>query len=143
MPACGAVAPSRTSLWPPNHKLRAITASGATDPDGDPVALTITGVAQDEPVDGPGDGATSPDVVLGPAAGQARLRAERAGGGDGRVYTISYVAKDPSGASCSGTVTVSVPHDRGGQALDSSPQPVSAPGKQSPGRGKPRGHGRP
>jgi hypothetical protein len=142
-PACGSVAPSRTSLWPPNHKLRTITVSGATDPDGDPVAVTITGVTQDEPVDGRGDGATSPDVVLGPAAGQARLRAERAGGGDGRVYTISYTAKDPSGASCSGSVTVSVPHDRGGQSVDSGPQAVNAPGKQAPGHGKARGRGRP
>ena len=131
-PVCSAAAPSRTSLWPPNPKLRTIALSGATDPDGDPVAITITGVTQDEPVDGRGDGKTSPDVVLGPAAGQVRLRAERAGGGDGRVYTIAFTAKDPSGASCSGSVTVSVPHHRGGQAGDSSPQAVSPQAKDNP-----------
>ena len=142
-PVCTAVAPSRTALWPPNHKLRTIALSGASDPDGTPVAITITGVTQDEPIDGRGDGKTSPDVVLGPAAGQVRLRAERAGGGDGRVYTVAYTATDPSGASCSGSVTVSVPHDRGGHAVDSSPQAVSPQAKDKPGRGKANGRGRP
>ena len=70
-------------------------------------------------------------------------RLERSGRGDGRVYTIAYVAKDPSGASCSGTVTVTVPHDRGGQAVDSSPQAVSPQAKDKPGRGKANGRGRP
>ena len=150
-PGCATVAPSRATLWPPNHKLRTITLTGATDPDSDPVAITITGVTQDEPVDGRGDGNTSPDAVLGPAAGQARLRAERAGGGDGRVYTIAFTAKDPSGASCSGSVTVSVPHDRGGTAVDSNPQAVGpqAVGPQAVGpqavhgNGKAKGRSRP
>lgn len=129
-PSCGAVAPSRAVLWPPNHKLRTITLAGATDPDGDSVAITATGVTQDEPVNGRGDGNTSPDFVLGPAADQVRLRAERSGPGDGRVYTISFTAKDPSGASCSGTTTVSVPHDK-----------RHGRGAAMPGRGKGNGNG--
>ena len=137
-PACGGVAPSQASLWPPNHKLRTITLSGATDPDGDPVAITITGVTQDEPVNGKADGNTSPDVVTGPIAGQVRLRAERSGRGDGRVYTIAYVAKDPSGASCSGTVTVTVPHDKRGPAVTAPVQAVPGPG---PANGNGNGHG--
>jgi hypothetical protein len=141
-PVCTAVAPNRASLWPPNHKLRTITVSGATDPDSDPVAITITGVTQDEPVNGKGDGNTSPDHVLGPAAGQARLRAERAGGGDGRVYTIAFTTTDPSGAGCSGSVAVGVPHDRRGTAVDSNPQAVSPQAKDKPGNGKAKGHGR-
>ena len=129
-PSCGGVAPSRAVLWPPNHKLHTITLAGATDPDGDRVAITVTGVTQDEPVNGRGDGNTSPDFVLGPAADQVRLRAERSGLGDGRVYTISFTAKDPSGASCSGTVTVSVPHDK-----------RRGHGAANPGRGKANGNG--
>ena len=133
-PVCAGVAPSRASLWPPNHKLRTINLAGATDPDGGPVAITITGVTQDEPVNGRGDGNTSPDHVLGPAAGQVRLRAERAGGGDGRVYTIAFGATDPGGLSCSGNVVVTVPHDRRGQAGGSAPPAVKAPAKDAPGR---------
>ena len=133
-PGCGGVAPSKASLWPPNHKLRTITLSGATDPDGDPVAITITGVTQDEPVNGKADGNTSPDVVAGAKPDQTRVRAERSGRGDGRVYTIAYIAKDPSGASCSGTVTVTVPHDKRGPAV-TPPAPAAAPT-----HGKAKGH---
>ena len=57
-----------------------------------------------------------------------KLRAERSGRGDGRVYTIAYTAKDPSGASCSGTVTVTVPHDKRGPA-------ITAPGQAAPAQG--------
>ena len=61
--------------------------SGATDPDGDPVTHTITGVTQDEPLNGQGDGDTSPDARDVPGhADQVNLRAERSGNGDGRVY---------------------------------------------------------
>lgn len=140
-PVCAGVAPSSASLWPPNHKLRTITVAGATDPDGGPVAVTITGVTQDEPVNGRGDGNTSPDHVLGPAAGQVRLRAERAGGGDGRVYTIAFAATDPGGLSCSGSIVVTVPHDRGGQAGGSATQGVTAPASDAPGNGKAKGRG--
>ena len=111
-PVCSAVAPDPATLWPPNHKLRTVTLGGATDPDGDPVALTVTGVSSDEPANGRGDGNTAQDSLLGPGPAQARLRAERSGRGDGRVYTLVYTAEDPSGASCSGTEAVRVPHDR-------------------------------
>jgi hypothetical protein len=141
-PGCGSVAPSKASLWPPNHKLRTITLSGATDPDGDPVTITITGVTQDEPVNGKADGNTSPDVVAGPNAGQVKLRAERSGRGDGRVYTIAYVAKDPSGASCSGTVMVTVPHDKRGPSVTAPVQAGPGPGNgNANGNGNGHGHG--
>ena len=52
-PVCSAVVLDITTLWPPNHKLRTITASGATDPDiGGAVTLVIDGITQDEPVNG-------------------------------------------------------------------------------------------
>ena len=64
-----------------------------------------------------------------------KLRAERSGRGDGRVYTIAYVAKDPSGASCSATVSVTVPHDKRGPA-------VTAPGQAAPAHGNGNGNGK-
>src|SRR5205085_1560712 len=119
-PVCSGVAPSIASLWPPDHTLRAITLSGASDPDGDAVTLSITGVTQDEPVNGTGDGDTSPDAVLGSASDQVQVRAERSGIGDGRVYRVAYTVTDGD-ASCSGFALVSVPHDRrpDGAAVDS------------------------
>lgn len=112
-PDCSTVTATGPDMWPPNHKLRSFTLGGATDPDGDAVTLTVTGVTQDEPVDavGNGDGNTSPDATATGAS--VDLRGERAGGGDGRVYVVSFSGDDGNGATCSGTVAVSVPHDQG------------------------------
>jgi len=104
------------SLWPPNHKLRLITLTGAVDPDGTPVTTTVTGVTQDEPLNALGDGNTSPDAFHGPASNQVYLRAERSGLGDGRVYRISFQVTDTQGGSCTGTALVGVPHDQGAHA---------------------------
>ncbi len=120
-PDCSAVAPTSPTLWPPNHKFKLVTLGGATDPDGDPVTLTITGVTQDEALNGLGDGDTSPDAKAGPSSHQVFLRAERSGTGDGRVYRIAFTGSDGAGGTCTGAVTVSVPHDQGkkGAAVDS------------------------
>ena len=61
-PDCASVTTDQTTLWPPNHTLRVVTASGGADPEGDPVALAIIAVTQDEPLDGTGDGDTAPDA---------------------------------------------------------------------------------
>jgi uncharacterized repeat protein (TIGR01451 family) len=107
-------------LWPPNHKLHTVTVSGATDPDGNPLTTTITGVTQDEPLNALGDGNTSPDAFPGPASDQALIRAERSGLGDGRVYVLHVTVTDGLGGECTGTAAVSVPHDRSGRpAVDS------------------------
>jgi dipeptidyl aminopeptidase/acylaminoacyl peptidase len=113
-PDCSHVTASPDTLWPPNGKLVPVSVAGATDPDGDEVTLTITGVTQDEPT-------RRPDAVLGPASYQVSLRAERDGAGDGRVYRIAFRATDGRGGECSGTATVGVPHDQGAVAVDSAP----------------------
>ena len=112
-PVCAAVN-GGPDLWPPNHKFKLITLTGATDPDGNTVVLTITGVTQDEPLNGLGDGDTSPDAAIGPASNKVKLRAERSGLGDGRVYRIAFTGSDGLGGTCVGVATVGVPHDQGG-----------------------------
>ena len=108
-PSCAAVVAGPNVLWPPNHKLRTIALTGATDPDGDPVTLTVTGVTQDEPVDVDG----APDARHTGVAGTVDVRAERSGSGDGRVYRIAFIGSDGEGGSCTGTATIGVPHDQG------------------------------
>jgi hypothetical protein len=124
-PNCSAVTADITSLWPPNHKLHTITVSGATDPDiGDSATLVVDGITQDEPVNDVGDGNTAPDGFLtSPLSDQAQVRAERSGLGDGRVYRLHFTATDTHGATCTGFVTVGVPHDQGGDStpVDSAP----------------------
>jgi hypothetical protein len=106
-PACGLARASRAMLWPPSHKLVPVEILGVTDPDNDQVVITITGVTQDEPVGGTGDGDTSPDAVI--QGGTVLLRAERVDGGNGRVYEVFFAASDGRGGTCAGSVQVGVP----------------------------------
>jgi hypothetical protein len=112
-PSCSAAHPSADVLWPPNHQLVPVSidcvSHGAT--------VTITGVTQDEATNEKGDGNASPDAVI--QGSSVLLRAERSGTGDGRVYRVSFKARDHSGATCTGTVTVAVPHSRSKPAVDS------------------------
>ncbi|HEV8580330.1 MAG TPA: hypothetical protein VGX68_14780 [Thermoanaerobaculia bacterium] len=128
-PVCTSAAASPSLVWSPNHDMAAIEIAGVTDPDGDPVTLTVDGITQDEPVLGTGSGDTAPDGD-GVGTATARVRAERSGTGDGRVYSIQFRASDGRGGSCSGSVRVSVPHDQNdssaadsGQAYDSTSTP--------------------
>lgn len=109
-PVCGAATPVVTDLWPPNHQMSAVMIAEVSDPDGDPVTITVIGVTQDEPVSGRGAGNTSPDARI--VDGQAQVRAERAEVGNGRVYRISFRAEDGRGGHCEGAVEVCVPHDQ-------------------------------
>ncbi|HTG33743.1 MAG TPA: MopE-related protein [Thermoanaerobaculia bacterium] len=111
-PVCAKAVASVVTLWPPNHKLNAVTVTGVTDPENDPITVTVLGVLQDEPTSALGSGDTCPDAT-GIGSPQASLRAERAGPQDGRVYHIYFKASDGRGGQCEGQVQVCVPHDNG------------------------------
>lgn len=110
-PDCSKAIPTTGILWPPNHKLKTVSVTGVTDPDNDPVTIKVERITQDEPVNGLGDGDTSPDGFIRNNA--VELRAERSGTGNGRVYAIAFAAEDGRGGSCAGSVKVGVPHDQG------------------------------
>ena len=139
-PSCDAAAPSRDTLWPPNHKLATVDILGVVDPDDDPVSLTVRSITQDEPLDGQGDGSTCPDAS-GVGTDAASLRSERSGPGDGRVYHVGFLADDGAGGSCRGAFVVCVPHDRGrhggcvdgGELFDSTGGPDPAATCADPG----------
>ncbi len=116
-PDCSTAVPSTYSIWPPNHKMVDVDILGITDPDGDTTTVTVAGITQDEPVNGTGDGSTSPDGA-GVGSQTPSVRAERSGGGNGRVYEIAFTASDGNGGECSGSVNVSVPHSKNGAAVD-------------------------
>ncbi|MFW6063287.1 MAG: ExeM/NucH family extracellular endonuclease, partial [Chloroflexota bacterium] len=119
-PVCEAAAPSLTSLWPPNHKFVDIDILDVTDPDGDPITITIDSIFQDEAVDAEDSGNTAPDG-MGIGAGTAQVRAERVGTANGRVYYITFTATDGQGGSCSGTVEVGVPISINSTAVGDGP----------------------
>lgn len=113
-PVCAPVKADPSRLWPPDHTMRLVTLSGAVDPEGEPVRITITTVTQDEPLNGQGDGNTAFDAQRTSTSPQVFLRAERSGKGDGRVYRVRFTATDLGGASCSEVVRVGVPKSEGG-----------------------------
>jgi len=95
------------SLWPPDHKMVGITVTPVVTDNGDANPLvSIISVSSDQPIDGTGDGDTSPDwEITGPLT--VNLRAERSHDVD-RTYTITVEAVDSSGNSSQSTVTVKV-----------------------------------
>lgn len=95
-------------LWPPNHKMKNVTVNyTSTDNCPGPISCNIT-VTSDEPENGTGDGDEAPDWdVLNDH--HLKLRAERAGNGDGRVYTIKVTCTDQYGNSTDSIRTVLVP----------------------------------
>jgi hypothetical protein len=110
-PDCSRAVADPSQLWPPNHKFVDVTIAGVVDPDGDPVTITVTGVTQDEAIDSE-DGANPCPDASGVGTSTARIRAERSGSGDGRVYHVAFVADDGRGGQCTGAVAVCVPHDQ-------------------------------
>jgi len=95
-------------LWPPNHKYVKVTASVVTAPDA---TLSVT-VTSSEPDNGLGDGDT-PNDIQQLSSNEFNLRAERAGGGPGRIYTVTYTATRACGTSATGVAQVLVPTNQG------------------------------
>ena len=120
-PSCNLAVATPQNLWPPNHKMISVTIDGVMDEDSvyNDVVLIITGVTQDEPVNGLGDGDSSPDAVVQPGnpADTVLIRAERSGEGNGRVYWVDFIAGDGF-ESCTGSVGVTVPQNRQSTAID-------------------------
>ena len=125
-------------LWPPNHKLQdaSVTATdGGSDTTGDDASnetsLTLADIQVGDAAGGDGGPQHDPDWAFpnGPTASgdpsatvPFQVRSERSGKGEGRTYTIDWVATFDGGAKeCSSMdegqspFIISVPHDmRGG-----------------------------
>jgi hypothetical protein len=103
------------TLWPPNHSYQNVavtdfvaSASDNCDPTVNLNSVYIVQITSDEAENGNGDGNTLNDIVIGASCKTAQLRAERAGGGDGRVYSITFKVKDSAGNFATATTTVTV-----------------------------------
>jgi hypothetical protein len=109
-PVIGSLTASPNVLGPPNHEmvLVSLTAQVADLVDTAP-ATHIISLASNEPENGSGDGDTALDWEITGAL-TLNLRAERAGDGSGRVYTITVESRDRAGNASTKTVEVRVPH---------------------------------
>jgi hypothetical protein len=111
-PAISSLVASPNILWTPNHRMVpvSLTAAPLDAVDPDPVCA-IMSVVSNEPANGQGDGDTAPDWITKGSL-ELDLRAERAGGGMGRVYTINVRCIDASGNAATGSAPVVVPHNQ-------------------------------
>jgi len=117
------------TLWPPNHKYATFNVSDLVTSVADNCdtsvglgSVRITKVTSDELEDSGGDGSTLNDIVIAADCKSVQLRSERAGNGNGRVYTITLKVTDASGNTSTATVKVSVPHSQNGAAaVDDGP----------------------
>ena len=120
------LAPTTTSrgreLWPPNHDYETLTLAdcalvvdaceGELDAN---VVGTILSIYSDEPEESNGDGNTTSDIDIVDEH-TFRVRSERQGGGNGRVYGVSFIVTDSAGNTSEEVCSVSVPHDQSGSA---------------------------
>jgi hypothetical protein len=107
-PVLSGVSVDQSVLWSPNHKLEDVMVSYHVKDNFDEAPVVRLSVTSNEPVDDPGSGNTSPDWEVASST-LVRLRAERSGGGTGRVYSITVTATDAAGNSSSTPITVLVP----------------------------------
>ena len=115
-----------TTLWPPNHKLQPASVTADGNGASENVSIEIDPVVTDA-VGGDGGPKHDPDFTYasGPVATGTdtatvdfNLRSERSGRGDGRTYTINWVATFDNGSkTCTSDdegqtpFVVTVPHD--------------------------------
>lgn len=115
---CSAASATAAVLWPVDHALRPIAITGIQGAEPEHVQMHILAITQDEAVGSAGSGRTGPDGT-GVGGPQASLRAERDGGGDGRVYRVRFAAETAAGGRCEGAVQIGVPHSAERSAVDS------------------------
>ncbi|MBI2514374.1 MAG: HYR domain-containing protein [Opitutae bacterium] len=113
-PVITSVTTNAPALWPPNHKMVAVTVSASATDAGGAVTYRIVSVTSSEPDNGLGDGDTANDIAV-TGAMTVNLRAERSGNGNGRTYTITVEAKDAAGNTSTSTVAVVVPKNQSGK----------------------------
>lgn len=96
-----------SELWPPNHQMVEVTVNYNVTDNCGPLTSSLS-VSSNEPINGTGDGDEAPDWEIVDAH-HVRLRAERAGNGSGRIYTVTITCTDSAGNSSNRSVTVRVP----------------------------------
>ena len=108
-PVISGASASPNILWPPNHKLVPVTVDAVASDNCGLASWKIIQVESNERINGTGSGKTASDwQILGDH--MVALRAERAGNGFGRIYTITLQAEDAAGnLSSPSMVTVTVP----------------------------------
>ena len=103
-PAMSNLPLSSTQLWPPNHQMVDISVAYSASDLGDPAPVCSLGITSNESAAG------AREIV---DAHHIRLRSERDGTGNGRIYTVAATCSDASGNVAQKSATVKVPKSQG------------------------------
>ena len=117
------------TLWPVNHKYKTFTvpqfvtgvSDNCSDIDVDDVVVTRVSSDEEEDAKGGSDGNTKNDMVIADDGKSVKLRAERQGNGNGRVYTVYLSVSDECGKTAEASCQVGAPHDKKDSAVADSP----------------------
>jgi hypothetical protein len=106
-PVISKVTATPASVWPPNHKMNAVTVNvSVADACGTPTCRIVS-VTSNQPTETTGPKRGEPDwVITGPLTLQ--VRGESAPRQD-RVYTVNLSCEDETGNAVTSTTTVTVP----------------------------------
>lgn len=110
---------TKTSKWPPNHKHFEIKIKDYIESVSDNCPgvtvdnIIIDGASSDEAQNDKGDGNTEDDIMISDDCRTIHLLAERAGGGNGRVYTVNLAVMDAHGNIGVAEIKAEIGHDNG------------------------------
>jgi hypothetical protein len=94
-----------SELWPPNGKMEKVSINYSVKENCSQPECRISSVTSDEPIN-----SSDYNII---DAHHVKLRADRSGKGNGRIYKITITCTDDSGNASSKAVKVTVPHDQG------------------------------
>jgi hypothetical protein len=110
-PTIASPSASPNQLSPPNHRMQPVALSLSATDNCSAVTCHIVSVISNEPINGTGDGDAEPDWLITSSLG-LELRAERAGLGSGRTYSIAVECADEKSNTSSSTIPVTVPQGK-------------------------------
>jgi endo-1,4-beta-xylanase len=103
----------KTTLFPANHKMVPISAAIHTsDAESGIHSVVLTSITSNETIQSDDIQNANYNKHITGNTDSFKLRAERLGTGNERVYTITYTATDKAGNVITKSVEVSVPHDK-------------------------------
>jgi hypothetical protein len=118
-------------IWPPNSKYETFSVEDlvvSVQDNCDEISVSnvvISMATSDEPEDarGGGDGNTLNDIVIGDDCKTVKVRKERQGKGNGRVYNIHLSVQDENGNTSMAVCQIHVPKATGKPAIDDGVTP--------------------